>query len=80
MRVLDEITTDFIIETCHAASAAATYAGRQKVKNEDFLFAIRKNETMLGRTQELFQIEREQKEVSALFAYLCVFWGRGDDW
>ncbi|KAL8701739.1 MAG: hypothetical protein Q9201_004742 [Fulgogasparrea decipioides] len=62
VRVLDEITTDFIIETCHAASRHATLNNRQKVKLEDFKFVVGKDERLLGRMTELIGIEKELKE------------------
>ncbi|KAL8728959.1 MAG: hypothetical protein Q9166_005054 [cf. Caloplaca sp. 2 TL-2023] len=62
VRVVDEITTDFIIETCHAASRHATLSGRQKVKLEDFKFVVRKDERLLGRMTELIGMEKELKE------------------
>ncbi|KAL8859559.1 MAG: hypothetical protein Q9178_003958 [Gyalolechia marmorata] len=62
VRVLDEITTDFIIETCHAASRHATLNGRQKVKLEDFKFVVRKDDRLLGRMTELIGMEKELKE------------------
>ncbi|KAL8711381.1 MAG: hypothetical protein Q9220_004278 [cf. Caloplaca sp. 1 TL-2023] len=62
VRVLDEIATDFIIETCHAASHHATISGRQKVKLEDFKFVVRKDERLLGRMMELIGMEKELKE------------------
>ena len=62
VRVLDEIVTDFIIETCHTAARAATYSNRQKIKVDDFKFAIRHNESMLGRVQHLLTTELELKK------------------
>ncbi|KAL8778156.1 MAG: hypothetical protein Q9213_007545 [Squamulea squamosa] len=62
VRVLDEITTDFIIETCHSASRHATLSGRQKVKLEDFKFVVRKDDRLLGRMTELIGMEKELKE------------------
>lgn len=62
VRVLDEITTDFIIETCHAASRHATLNNRQKVKLEDFKFVVAKDERLLGRMTELIGMEKELKE------------------
>ncbi|KAL1956963.1 hypothetical protein VTO42DRAFT_6452 [Malbranchea cinnamomea] len=67
VRVLDEMVTDFIIETCHAAARVAAYAGRQKVKAEDFHFALRHDPAKLGRVQELFRLERELKEARKAF-------------
>ncbi|MCJ1351324.1 MAG: Transcription initiation factor TFIID subunit 13 [Icmadophila ericetorum] len=62
LRVLDELVTDFIIETCHAAASAASYSNRQKVKTDDFMFAIRKNPIMLGRVQELLGMDKVLRE------------------
>ena len=61
MRILDELATDFVIETCHKANQVANLSGRQKVKVDDFKFAIRGNEAMLGKVQELFSSERKIK-------------------
>ena len=62
LRVLDEIVTDFIIETCHAAARSATVSKRQKIKVEDFRWALRGSEEMLGRVRELFAIEKGLKD------------------
>ncbi|EER37626.1 conserved hypothetical protein [Histoplasma capsulatum H143] len=67
LRVLDEIVTDFIIETCHSAAQCATYSRRQKIKVDDFRFALRRDPVKLGRVQELFRIERELKEARRAF-------------
>jgi len=60
LRVLDEIVTDYIIETSHAALQIATYAGRAKLKRSDFEFVMRRDRRKLGRVQEMF---RKQKKV-----------------
>lgn len=62
VRVLDEIVTDFIIETCHQAARSASYSNRQKIKVDDFKVAISENEIMLGRVQELLSIDKELKD------------------
>lgn len=67
VRVLDEIVTDFIIETCHLAARSAAYSRRQKIKVDDFKFAIRGDEVMLGRVQELLGMERELREARRQF-------------
>ncbi|KAI5285745.1 Transcription initiation factor TFIID subunit 13 [Ascosphaera aggregata] len=67
LRCLDEIVTDFIIETCHSAAQGASYARRQKIKVDDFRFALRKDPVKLGRVQELFRLERELKEARRAF-------------
>lgn len=61
LRVLDEIVTDYIIEMAHGALEVATYAGRAKLKLDDFLFAMRKDEAKLGRVYELMKKIRDIK-------------------
>ncbi|MCJ1481809.1 Transcription initiation factor TFIID subunit 13 [Schaereria dolodes] len=67
IRVLDEIVTDFIIETCHQAARSASYSRRQKIKVDDFKFAIRNDEALLGRVQDLLGMDKELKEAKKLF-------------
>ncbi|KAL8941098.1 MAG: hypothetical protein Q9211_001963 [Gyalolechia sp. 1 TL-2023] len=67
VRVLDEIVTDIIIETCHAASRHATLNNRQKVKLEDFKFVVSKDERLLGRMIELIGMEKELKKARKVF-------------
>ena len=62
VRILDEITTDFVIETSHTAARVAEYSGRAKIKNDDFMFAIRKDEIATGRVRELQMMEKHLKE------------------
>ncbi|KAF2479931.1 hypothetical protein BDY17DRAFT_234819, partial [Neohortaea acidophila] len=59
---LDEILTDFVIETCHAAALSASYSRRQKIKVDDFKWVLRKDERMLGRVLEQMWKERYMKE------------------
>lgn len=67
VRVLDEIVTDFILEMCHGAAQYATYSRRQKIKVDDFRFALRRDPNKLGRVQELLRMERELKEARKAF-------------
>lgn len=67
VRVLDEIVTDFILEMCHGAAQCASYARRQKIKVDDFRFALRRDPNKLGRVQELLRMERELKEARKAF-------------
>jgi transcription initiation factor TFIID subunit 13 len=62
VRVLDEILTDFIIETCHNAVAIASYSGRTKLKLADFEWVLRKDAMKLGRVSEMFRKEKELKD------------------
>lgn len=59
IRVLDEIVTDYIIETCHEAAAVAHHARRQKIKLDDFKFMLRKDATKLGRVSEMLEMQKE---------------------
>ena len=65
--MLDELVTDFVIETCHSAARSAAYSHRQKIKVDDFKFAIRGGEGMLGRVQELLTMQRELQEMRKQF-------------
>ncbi|KAI9840951.1 MAG: Transcription initiation factor TFIID subunit 13 [Thelocarpon superellum] len=67
VKVLDEIVTDFIIETCHEAAAHASYSRRQKMKVDDFTFALRKDAIKLGRVQELVQMDKHLKTLRKVF-------------
>ena len=59
VKTLDEIITDYIIETCHAAAQCAAYSHRQKIKVDDFKFALRKDPKKLGRVTELLQMDKD---------------------
>lgn len=52
MKVIDEILTEFIQGVSFEASRVAQLSGRQKVKYEDFQFAMRKNPMYLGKAAE----------------------------
>lgn len=58
-RVLDELLTDFITETCFEAHRSAQLAGRQKIKLDDIKFACRKNPSYLGKIQETLDKKAE---------------------
>lgn len=58
-RVLDELLTDFITETCFEAHRSAQLAGRQKIKLDDIKFACRKNPLYLGKIQETLDKKAE---------------------
>lgn len=62
LRVLDEILTDFIIETCHGAVKHAALQGRQKINNKDFEFVIRRDARKMGRVQDLLRRNKKLKE------------------
>ena len=72
--MLDELATDFVIETCHKANQVANLSGRQKVKVDDFKFAIRGDEAMLGRVQELLTMDRALKVGRLAARIFCGCW------
>ena len=59
--------TDFILEICHNAQQYANYSRRQKIKVDDFRFALRRDPNKLGRVQELLRMERELREARKAF-------------
>ncbi|GAB7342150.1 hypothetical protein MBLNU457_g0412t1 [Dothideomycetes sp. NU457] len=67
--VLDEILTDFIIETCHNAALSASYSRRQKIKIDDFKWVLRRDAKKLGRVAEIFAAERMLKESRKAFEF-----------
>lgn len=67
--VLDEILTDFIVETCHAAALCASYSRRQKIKVDDFKWVLRKDEVLLGRVLEQLWKERGLKDQRSILDF-----------
>lgn len=55
------------MELCHGAAQVAHHARRQKIKVDDFRFALRRDPNKLGRVQELLRMERELKEARKAF-------------
>jgi len=66
---MDEIITDFIIETCHAAALSASYSRRQKIKVDDFKWVLRRDGKKLGRVAETFLREKALKESRKAFQF-----------
>jgi transcription initiation factor TFIID subunit 13 len=67
VKVLDEIVTDFIIETCHEAAAVATHSRRAKIKVDDFKFMLRHDPAKLGKVQELLHLDKVIRESRKTF-------------
>jgi len=67
IRVLDEIITDYIIETCHEAAAAAHHAKRAKIKLDDFKFMLRRDTAKLGRVSDMLETDKELKRKRKAF-------------
>lgn len=57
----------YIIEICYEAESHARYAGRQKLKIDDFNFALRHDTKKLGRVQELLETDRDLKQRRKFF-------------
>lgn len=60
--------TEFIQGAAFEAARNASYAGRQKIKWEDFEFAFRKNPAFLGKVQEVFQKKNEIDTAKKIFS------------
>ncbi|CAF9943458.1 MAG: Transcription initiation factor TFIID subunit 13 [Alectoria fallacina] len=58
VRIVDEMATDFIIETCFSAAKSAECCSRSKLKVDDFKFAIRGDPVLLGRVNELLAMDK----------------------
>ncbi|KAF2471685.1 TFIID-18kDa-domain-containing protein [Lindgomyces ingoldianus] len=67
VKCLDEIVTDFIIESCHEAASIAHHARRAKIKVDDFKFMLRRDPTKLGRVSELLEADKELKRKRKAF-------------
>lgn len=65
--MLDEVVTEFIQGISFEATRVAQLAGRQKVKYEDFEFAMRRNPTFLGKVQDNFERKKEVDQAKKLF-------------
>ncbi|KAI1404143.1 TFIID-18kDa-domain-containing protein [Hypoxylon fuscum] len=67
IRVLDEIVTEFLEGICFEASRHAQVAGRQKLKFDDFEFALRRNPQYLGRVKTMIDKRNHIKELRKSF-------------
>ncbi|KAI1388481.1 TFIID-18kDa-domain-containing protein [Hypoxylon trugodes] len=67
VRVLDEIVTEFLEGVCFEASRHAQVAGRQKLKFDDFEFALRRNPQYLGRVKSMIEKRQRIKEMRKTF-------------
>ncbi|KAI0884866.1 TFIID-18kDa-domain-containing protein [Annulohypoxylon maeteangense] len=67
VRVLDEIVTEFLEGVCFEASRHAQVAGRQKLKFDDFEFALRHSPQYLGRVKAMIEKRQEIKDARRTF-------------
>ncbi|KAI5802128.1 transcription initiation factor IID, 18kD subunit-domain-containing protein [Pyronema domesticum] len=58
VQVLDEIVTEYIVDMCHDAARMASQARRNKIKVDDFKFALRHDPRKLGRVEELLVMSK----------------------
>ncbi|CDK28942.1 unnamed protein product [Kuraishia capsulata CBS 1993] len=64
---LEDILVEYLVDVCHEAQIAAKLQRRNKVKVEDFKFAIRKDPAKLGRVNELLVMQRDINEARKAF-------------
>ncbi|KAI1328062.1 TFIID-18kDa-domain-containing protein [Xylariaceae sp. FL0255] len=67
VRVLDELVTEFLEGVCFEASKHAQMAGRQKLKFDDFEFALRRNPQYLGKVRSMIEKRSEIKNMRKMF-------------
>ena len=67
VQVLDEIVTEFIVDMCHDAARMASQARRNKIKVDDFKYALRHDPKKLGRVEELLQMSKVIAEARKQF-------------
>ena len=67
VRVLDEIVTEFLEGVCFEASRHAQVAGRQKLKFDDFEFALRRSPTYLGKVRSMIDKRQHIATMRNLF-------------
>lgn len=67
MKVIDEIVTEFIQGVSFEAARIARAGGRQKVKYEDFQFAMRKNPFFLGKAAENKELRENIEKQRKIF-------------
>ena len=62
LATLNDILTDFVVSTTLAAARTAAYSRRQKVKADDFKWALRGDGRLLGRALEHLWREKSLKD------------------
>jgi len=55
---LDDIVMEYIVDMCHDAARMASQARRNKIKVDDFKFALRRDSKKLGRVEELLVMSK----------------------
>ncbi|KAF8474995.1 transcription initiation factor IID, 18kDa subunit [Kalaharituber pfeilii] len=67
VELLDDLVTEYIIDMCHEAAKMATHARRNKIKVDDFKFALRRDPKKLGRVEELLLMSKVIAEARKQF-------------
>jgi transcription initiation factor TFIID subunit 13 len=62
VETLEAIVIEFITSTCHEAAKCAIAGRRNKIKVDDFKFAVRRDPLKLGRVQELMASQKRINE------------------
>ncbi|CCD24830.1 Taf13p NDAI_0E00140 [Naumovozyma dairenensis CBS 421] len=67
IQCLDELVSSYLVDICHVAYQTAKNSQRNKVKLEDFKFAVRNDATKLGRAEELIATNKLITEAKKQF-------------
>ncbi|KAK9460369.1 transcription initiation factor IID, 18kD subunit-domain-containing protein [Lipomyces oligophaga] len=65
--ILEDILEEYIIDLCHEAARMARSSNRNKVKVEDFKFALRNDYRKLGRIDELHRLSKLIRDARKTF-------------
>lgn len=57
--ILEDILEEYMFQICKEASRMAKAAGRQKIKVDDFKFALRHDPRKLNRVEQLLHLQKE---------------------
>ncbi|GMM52509.1 Taf13 protein [Starmerella bacillaris] len=57
--VLEDILQEYLFSICNEAARMARAAGRNKIKVDDFKFALRNDPRKLGRVEKLLVLQKE---------------------
>ncbi|SCU86202.1 LADA_0D12970g1_1 [Lachancea dasiensis] len=67
VQCLDELVSGYLVDICMSAYRTAQTVHRNKIKVEDFKFALRKDEVKLGRAEELIKLSKIITDAKKLF-------------
>lgn len=58
VNAVEDILTNYIVDLCHEAQAYSKVTLRQKVRVDDFKFALRRDAYKFGRVEELLKLQK----------------------